>query len=114
MPKAAGAKKTKLQVVKEILERGITKASEIVAAAKQVGVEISEATASNYKHQLGMTSPRKKRGGTGEKTTTKKVALVKRTSTGVSTDLELENLALRFIVKAGGYEAARDLLERYA
>ncbi len=114
MAKAAAAGKTKISVVSEILERGILKASEIVAAAKEMGVDISEATAANYKHQLGKSKPRKRRGrpvGSGRK----KVARIVRTPAGtVSTDLELENLALRFIIKVGGVDKAHALIDKMA
>jgi arginine repressor len=101
--------KSKLQVVREIVGKGITKTADIVAAAKEQGVVITPATAANYKHQLGASKPRKK-GRRGAKKT--KVAQVVRTSSAVSTDLELENLALRLIVKAGGPAKARQLIDR--
>lgn len=113
MAKAAAAKKTKIEIVNEILSKGITKATDIVAAAKEMGVEISAATAANYKHQLGKTVPRGKGRPKGSTNTTK-VARVVRTGAAVSTDLELENLALRLIIKAGGVEAARGLIDKMA
>lgn len=109
MAKAAAAPKTKLELVKEILNSGVRKAADIVAAAKEQGVEISLATAANYKHQLGHSKPRSK----GKRAATKKVARVVRTEAGpVTSDLELENLALRLIIKAGGVEKARKLIDK--
>lgn len=114
MAKAAAVTKTKtkIQVVSEILEKGITKASEIVQAAKDMGVDISEATAANYKHQLGKTNPRRKTRGRPPGT---KVARVVRSNEGrVSTDLELENLALRLIIKCGSADKAHSIIDKLA
>ncbi len=111
MAKAAAGTRTKLDVVREILEQGIVKAADIVAAAKAQGVEISQATAANYKHQLGKTRPTKRTKGV----TRKKVARVIRdesTGTVATTSLELENLALRLIIKAGSVEKARQLIDK--
>lgn len=102
--------KSKIQVVRDIVGRGITKTAEIVAAAKEQGVTLTPATAANYKHQLGASKPRKKgrRKGVARSTT----AQIVRTPNSVTTDLELENLALRLIVKAGGPAKARQLIDR--
>lgn len=114
MAKAAAGKKTKLEVVREIIEQGVTKAAEIVEVAKAQGVEITVATASNYKHQLGKSKPNK-RGGRKPGRPAKKVAtpIIRDTATGtVSTGLELENLALRLIIKAGSADKARGLIDK--
>ena len=116
MAKAAAAGKTKIQVVTDILNSGIKKTSEIVAAAAEQGVVISESTAANYKHQIltGKYGGKKgKRGRPGRK----KVARVVRTAgpvTVVSTDLELENLALRLIIKCGSASMAHSLIDQLA
>ncbi|HUQ72452.1 MAG TPA: hypothetical protein VM165_23190 [Planctomycetaceae bacterium] len=110
MAKAAGSAKSKMQVVREIVGQGITKTAEIVAAAKEQGITITPATAANYKHQLGASKPRKKGRRKGAKKT--RVAQVVRTPSTVSSDLELENLALRLIVKAGGPAKARQIIDR--
>lgn len=102
--------KSKMQVVREIVGKGVTKTAEIVAAAKEMGVTITPATAANYKHQLGASKPRRRGRPRGTKKS--KVAQVMRTPSGVSTDLELENLALRLIIKAGGPAKARQLIDR--
>ncbi len=113
MAKAAAVKKSKIAVVSEILDKGITKAAEIVAAAKEMGVDISLATAANYKHQLGKTVPRGKRRGRPVGST--KVTRVVGSAGGVvSTDLEVENLALRLIIKAGSVDKARNAIEKMA
>jgi hypothetical protein len=102
--------KSKMQVVREIVAKGVTKTAEIVAAAKEMGVTITPATAANYKHQLGASKPRRRGRPRGTKKTA--VAQVMRTPSGVSTDLELENLALRLIIKAGSTAKARMLIDR--
>ena len=102
--------KSKMQVVREIVAKGTTKTSDIVAAAKEMGVTITPATAANYKHQLGASKPRKRGRPRGSKKS--KVTHVVRTPSSVTTDLELENLALRLIVKAGGPAKARQLIDR--
>jgi hypothetical protein len=102
--------KSKMQVVREIVGKGVTKTADIVAAAKEMGVAITPATAANYKHQLGASKPRRKGRRRGMKKTA--VAQVMRTPSGVSTDLELENLALRLIIKAGSPAKARMLIDR--
>jgi hypothetical protein len=102
--------KSKMQVVREIVGKGVTKTADIVAAAKDMGVTITPATAANYKHQLGASKPRKRGRPRGAKKTA--IAQVMRTSSSVSTDLELENLALRLIIKAGGPAKARMLIDR--
>jgi hypothetical protein len=107
---AKAAAKSKMQVVREIVGQGVTKTSEIVAAAKEQGVNITPATAANYKHQLGASKPRKKGRRRGAKKT--RMAQVVRTPTTVSSDLELENLALRLIIKAGGPSRAHQLIDR--
>lgn len=109
MARTADSGKSKMQVVREIVAKGITKTSEIVAAAKEQGVTLTPATAANYKHQLGASKPRKRGRRPGKRTA---VAQVVRTPSSVSTDLELENLALRLIVKAGGPAKARQLIDR--
>lgn len=116
MAKAAAAGKTKIQLVTDILGSGITKTSEIVAAAAKEGVTISESTAANYKHQIlkGKVGAKTGRRGRPSK---KKVARVLRTAgttTVVSTDLELENLALRLIIKCGSADKARGLIDKLA
>ncbi|MBI1345204.1 hypothetical protein GC163_02830 [bacterium] len=115
MAKAAAAGKTKIQLVTDILNSGITKTAEVVAAAKEQGVEISESTAANYKHQILKGKVGAKRGKRGRPS--KKVARVVRTSGPtpvVSTDLELENLALRLIIKCGSADKARSLIDKLA
>jgi|GEM_PF-5721436 len=116
MAKAAAAGKTKIQLVTEILNSGVTKTSEIVIAAAKEGVTISESTAANYKHQIlkGKVGGKKGRRGRPAKT---KVARVVRTAGAtpmVSTDLELENLALRLIIKCGSADKARGLIDKLA
>jgi hypothetical protein len=115
MAKAAAASKSKIDVVREILATGVTKTAEIVAKAKEMGCELSEGTAANYKHQLGKSKPRRRRGRPVGSTNRKKVARVVRSAPDVvSSDLELENLALRLIIKAGSVDKARGLIDKMA
>jgi arginine repressor len=111
MAKAAEAPKSKMQVVKEIVAKGITKNADIIAAAKEQGVSLTPGTVANYKHHLGASKPRKRGRRKGAKKSVK-AKVVRATPMAVSSDLELENLALRLIIKAGSVAKARQLIDR--
>jgi hypothetical protein len=104
------ALKSKTDVVKELLAKGVTAPKDIAAAAKsEFGVEVTPGYASIIKGSL------KKRKG-GKKTAAKGRNVVrasaKASSNGESSDLSLENLALRFALKAGSVDAAIAALEK--
>lgn len=111
MAKAAEPPKSKMQVVREILAKGITKNAEIVAAAKEQGVSLTPGTVANYKHHLGASKSRKRGRRRGAKKSVS-AKLVRTAAAPATSDLELENLALRLIIRAGSAAKARQLIDR--
>lgn len=106
----ADASRTQTDIIRELLERGITTPADVVRAAKaEFGVKVTP----NYVSIL--KSGKRKKGG-------KKRVIVKggRTvraavrSAPAGSELSLENLALKFALKAGSIEAAIAALQKLA
>jgi hypothetical protein len=102
--------KSKTDVVRELLAKGITAPKDIAAAAKsEFGVEITPGYASIIKGGL-----KKRKGGKRAIAKGGRVvhAATKTKPNSASPDLSLENLALRFALKAGSVDAAIAALEK--
>lgn len=118
-PAAAGGLppelKSKTEVILELMETGLDSPTAIVAAAKKMGVAVTP------NHVSMVKSSAKKAGGKTSGGKRKKVrravsvapvAVAAARSTGPATDLELENAALKFALRAGGVQAAMQALSR--
>ena len=103
------AGKSKTGVVKELLASGLKRPMDISAQAKaQYGMEIAPNYVSMIKSGL-KKSKGKRRAVKGDKM----VAVASRKpARDHSGDLSLENLALRFALKAGSIDAAVNALEK--
>ena len=105
--------KSKTDVVKELIAQGVKMPSEIAAAAKTLGHEISAAYASMIKSNLKKAGGTKKRGRAA-KTYMGGTTSAARVSGGgeVGNGLQLENLALRFALQAGSIDEAIAVLTK--
>lgn len=105
--------KSKTDVVKELIAQGVKMPSEIAAAAKTLGHEISANYASMIKSKMNQT------GGTKKKARAARTYMGGTTSAArvsggneVGNGLQLENLALRFALQAGSIDAAIAVLTK--
>ena len=107
----SGAAKSKTEVVKELLAKGMKRPMDISAEAKtQYGMEIAPNYDSMIKTGLKKSKGKGRRAMKGDRM----VAVASRKPRGDSGagDLSLENLALRFALKAGSIERAINALEK--
>ena len=106
----SGAAKSKTEVVKELLAKGLKRPMDISAEAKtQYGMDIAPNYVSMIKTGLKKNKG-KRRAMKGDQMVA--VASRKPRAASGSGDLSLENLALRFALKAGSIDAAIHALEK--
>jgi hypothetical protein len=108
--------KSKKDIVKELLARGVTGPREISEAAKvEFQADITPGHASNIKSTLGKKA-KKKAVVRGNRVVPAKASSNERQSNGersyASDAVTLENLALRFALKAGGIDRAIAAIEK--
>jgi len=107
----SGAAKSKTEVVKELLAKGLKRPMDISAEAKtQFGMEIAPNYVSMIKTGLKKNKRKGRRAVKGDQMVS--VASRKPRGGSGSGDLSLENLALRFALKAGSIDAAVNALEK--
>lgn len=102
--------KSKTDIVRELLAKGVTTPKDISAAAQsEYGVEVTPGYASIIKGSL-----KKRKGGKKAVVKGRRVvrASAKASANGASSDLSLENLALRFALRAGSVDAAIAALKK--
>ena len=100
-PAEPATKPNKSAAIKILLERGVETPKDLSEAAKtQWGLDITPSYASIIKSGLKKKKGKKVRGKAGV------TAKAKPKATADGSDLSLENLALRFALKAGGVDQA--------
>ena len=108
--------KSKIDVVKELIAGGLNSPAEIVVAAKKLGHKISSGYVSMIKSKMGSGGKKQKRAARTQIVgTTSAARVVPGNEAGngrAGANLEMENLALRFALRAGSVDAAIAALEK--
>jgi hypothetical protein len=110
MAKQSDGTKSKTQIVRELMAKGLTGPKEISEAAKtEFQADIAPGYVSTIKNGLKRKKGKRKAIVRGKRVVTSAAPSAPRSAGG---DLFLENLALRFALRAGGIDAAIQALEK--